>query len=72
MCSWIVCLIQRRAICCRAFLDEALDVLAEHFGISERGEMRFLREAVGRMVAEQEAFDTRIEVMAKKVDSGAG
>ena len=53
----------------RAFLDEALDVLAEHFGISERGEMRFLREAVGRMVAEQEAFDTRIEVMVKKVDA---
>lgn len=53
----------------RAFLDEALDVLAEHFGISERGEMRFLREAVARMVAEQEAFDARIEGIAKKVEA---
>lgn len=53
----------------RTFLDEALDVLAEHFGISERGEMRFLREAVARMVAEQEAFDARVEGIAKKVDA---
>lgn len=53
----------------RVFLDEALDVLAEHFGISERGEMRFLREAVARMVAEQEAFDDRIEGITKKVDA---
>lgn len=53
----------------RAFQDEAMDVLAEHFGISERGEMRFLREAVARMVAEQEAFDARIEGIAKKVEA---
>jgi hypothetical protein len=52
-----------------AFLDEALEVLAEHFGISERGEMRFLREAVARMVAEQEAFDARVEGITKKVDA---
>src|SRR3990170_4007566 len=33
-----------------AFLDECMDVLAEHFEISERNEMRFLRESVARMV----------------------
>jgi len=41
----------------QTFLDEAHVVLAEHFGISERGEMRFLREAVARMVAEQTTFE---------------
>lgn len=50
----------------KAFLDEAHTVLAEHFGISERGEMQFLRESVGRMVAEQEAFE---ENLSKKVDA---
>jgi hypothetical protein len=49
-----------------AFLDEVHTVLAEHFGISERGEMQFLREAVARMVAEQEAFE---ENLAKKVEA---
>ena len=38
-----------------AFLDEVHVVLAEHFGISERGEMRFMQESLARMVAEQEA-----------------
>lgn len=50
----------------RAFLDEAHMVLAEHFGISERGELQFLRESVARMVAEQEAFEDQI---AKKVEA---
>ena len=49
-----------------AFLDEAHVVLAEHFGISERGEIRFLRETVARMTAEQEAFEG---VISKKVEA---
>lgn len=49
----------------RAFLDEAHTVLAEHFGLSERGELDFLRESLARMIAEQEAFEERI---SKKVD----
>ena len=49
-----------------AFLDEAHTVLAEHFGISERGEIQFLRESVARMVAEQEAFE---ESLSKKVEA---
>lgn len=49
----------------RAFLDEAHIVLAEHFEISERGEMQFLREALARMIAEQEIFEERF---GKKVD----
>jgi hypothetical protein len=49
-----------------AFLDESHTVLAEHFGISERGEMQFLRQSVARMVAEQEVFE---ENLAKKVDA---
>jgi hypothetical protein len=49
-----------------AFLDEAHIVLAEHFGISERGEIRFLRETVARMVSEQAAFE---EVVSKKVEA---
>ncbi len=50
----------------RAFLDEAHTVLAEHFGISERGEIQFLRESIYRMVAEQEAFE---ETLSKKVEA---
>ena len=49
-----------------AFLDEAHTVLAEHFGISERGELQFLRESVARMVAEQEQFEDQI---SKKVEA---
>jgi len=49
-----------------AFLDEAHTVLAEHFGISERGEIRFLRESISRMVAEQELFE---ENLTKKVEA---
>jgi hypothetical protein len=50
----------------KAFLDEAHTVLAEHFGISERGELQFLRESIARMVAEQESFE---ETLSKKVDA---
>ena len=50
----------------KAFLDEAHTVLAEHFGISERGELQFLRESIARMVAEQETFE---ENLSKKVDA---
>jgi ElaB/YqjD/DUF883 family membrane-anchored ribosome-binding protein len=49
-----------------AFLDEAHTVLAEHFGISERSELQFLRDSLGRMVAEQEHF---MEALSKKVDA---
>lgn len=49
-----------------AFLDEAHTVLAEHFGISERGEIQFLRQSISRMVAEQENFT---ENLSKKVDA---
>lgn len=49
-----------------AFLDEAHTVLAEHFGISERGEIQFLRESISRMVAEQEYFE---ENLTKKVEA---
>lgn len=49
-----------------AFLDEAHTVLAEHFGISERGEIQFLRESISRMVAEQEIFE---ENLTKKVEA---
>jgi hypothetical protein len=50
----------------KAFLDEAHTVLAEHFGISERGELQFLRESVARMVTEQEMFE---ENLSKKVEA---
>jgi len=50
----------------RSFLEEAHTVLAEHFGISERGELQFLRESVARMVAEQETFEDRL---TKKVEA---
>ncbi len=53
----------------KAFLDEAHTVLAEHFGISERGEMIFLRESVARMVAEQELFEENAAKIAKKVEA---
>ncbi len=47
-------------------MDEVHTVLAEHFGISERGEMQFLRQSIARMVTEQENFEENI---AKKVDA---
>lgn len=50
----------------RSFLEEAHIVLAEHFGISERGEIQFLRESVARMVTEQEQYE---ETLAKKVEA---
>jgi hypothetical protein len=48
-----------------AFQLESTVILAEHFGISERGEMNFLRESINRMVVEQETFEESIE---KKID----
>ncbi len=50
----------------RAFLDEVHVVLAEHFGISERGELQMLRDAVARMVTEQELFE---DTLSKKVEA---
>jgi hypothetical protein len=52
-----------------AFLDEVHIVLAEHFGISERGEIQFLRESVARMVAEQEDFSETASRSLKKVEA---
>jgi hypothetical protein len=49
-----------------AFLDEAHTVLAEHFGISERGEIQFMRESLMRMVVEQEVYQ---ENLTKKVEA---
>lgn len=49
-----------------AFQNESHIVLAEHFGISERGELIFLRESVARMVTEQEIFEEQI---TKKVEA---
>lgn len=43
-----------------AFQEEGMIVLAEHFGLSERGEIRFLRESVVRMTAEQQAFEDQV------------
>ena len=48
-----------------AFQLECAAVLAEHFGISERGEINFLRDSISRMVAEQEIFE---ELISKKVE----
>ncbi len=50
----------------QAFMDEAATILAEHFGISERGEIQFLRESIARMVAGQEIFEDQI---SKKVEA---
>ncbi len=49
----------------QAFLEEVHVVLSEHFGLSERGEIEFHREALARMVAEQEAYEEQLE---KKVE----
>lgn len=50
----------------KEFQTDAATILAEHFGISERGELLFMRESVARMVAEQESFE---ETLAKKVEA---
>jgi hypothetical protein len=50
----------------KAFMEESMIILAEHFGLSERGEMQFLRESVARMVLEQEKFE---ENLSKKVEA---
>ncbi len=49
-----------------AFLREVHIVLAEYFGLSERGEMEAAQRAIGRMVAQQEEFE---EMLSKKVDA---
>lgn len=49
-----------------AFQEEAEIVLAEHFGISERSEIQYLRNSIGRMVSEQESFE---ELVSKKVEA---
>lgn len=49
-----------------AFLSEARDVLAEHFGITERGEMDFMQATMARLVAEREAEDQGLVGRAKQ------
>jgi hypothetical protein len=49
-----------------AFLTEARDVLAEHFGITERGEMDFMRMTMARLVAERQAEDQGLEGRTKQ------
>lgn len=49
-----------------AFQEEGMIVLAEHFGISERGEIRFLRDSINRMTAAQEAFEAQIITNVEK------
>jgi P22_AR N-terminal domain len=41
----------------RVFITECHEVLAEHFGISERGEMRVMRDTMARLVFERESED---------------
>ncbi len=38
---------KKRAACC-GLPGQSLTVLAEHFGISERGELQFLRESIAQ------------------------
>ncbi|MCB2160566.1 phage antirepressor N-terminal domain-containing protein [bacterium] len=39
----------------RTFMDESSAVLAEHWGLGEMGELRFLREQIARMAAESDS-----------------
>jgi hypothetical protein len=48
-----------------AFLDESMEVLAEHFGISEKAEMKFMRSVVAKMVGDHEEDQGRL----KKVEA---
>lgn len=51
-----------------AFQEEGMTVLAEHFGLSERGEMEFLREAVVRMTVQQDRFEAQMEQSVQTVN----
>jgi hypothetical protein len=51
----------------KTFQEEASTILAENFGISERGEMQMLRDSLARMVLVQEAYE---EQLSKKVEAG--
>ena len=48
------------------FLGEAHIVLAEHFGLSERGEIQMHREAIARMIARQQALEEMLEKSLNK------
>ena len=50
----------------QALQEEIHTVLAEHFGISERGEMQARDRAIARMVIQQESFE---EELSKKVEA---
>lgn len=51
-----------------AFQEEGMIVLAEHFGLSERGEIQFLRESLARMVVQQDRFEAQLEDNKQAVD----
>lgn len=53
----------------RALQEELVGVLAEHFGLSEGGEIRFLRESINRMAIEQENYEDNTARLAKKVEA---
>jgi hypothetical protein len=52
----------------KAFMDSSSEVLAEHWGIAEIGELRFLREQVSRMVAEHDVDPEETMPVEKRLD----
>lgn len=51
-----------------AFQHEGMIILAEHFGLSERGEIEFLRESLARMVVQQDRFEAQMDESVKAVN----
>lgn len=51
-----------------AFQQEGMIVLAEHFSLSERGELEFLRESLARMVIQQDRFEAQLTDSVKDVN----
>ena len=49
-----------------AFQEEGMIVLAEHFGLSERGEIRFLRETITKMAIQQQEFEEQVVLNVEK------
>jgi hypothetical protein len=52
-----------------AFQEEGMAVLAEHFGLSERGEIEFLRESLARMVVQQDRFEAQTKDNVQAVNT---
>ncbi len=53
-----------------AFLEEAHIILAEHFGLSERGEIQMHRAAIARMMARQQALEELVEARFDLAEAG--